>query len=687
MSFLAPLFLIGGLAVAAPIVFHLIRRTTREQTPFSSMMFLTPSPPRITKRSRLEHVLLLFLRCLVLLLLAAGFARPFWTDADESERARGAGRRTLVLVDTSASMRRAGAWEQATKLFDRVLQDAKPGDAVALYAFDHALRAAVSFARLNELPETSREAVLRDGFAGLSPGWGSTRLGSALARAAGLLEELEDEEQNQVPSRVVLISDLQEGSELGELQAFEWPEKYELKLQRVILEHAANAGIQYLPSAAADARAEEVDRVKVRVFNSADAPTDQFRVNWANERGKTIGEPVEVYVPAGQSRVIALERPADATATRVTLQGDLEGFDNDAWIVPPRARTVEVVYVGGEAADEIKAPFFFLRGALPETRDFRFDLRRPTKGAELRPAGLTVVTSELSAADVKRLREFVRQGGVALFAPRDVAGMVAAFQMFEAAPLGIEEVTPPRYALLGEIDFRHPLLAPFADPRFSDFSKIHFWKYRRFPAGSLSNARVLARFDNDDPALVQAPLGEGFALILAACWHPADSQLALSTKFVPLIHSLLDLAGLRSRAPSQHIVGGDVILPFTPDTLFAPDGSERTLAKDGFPTVETPGVYRVRGGTNEARFAVNLDPRESRTDPLAAEELERHGVMLQETGAVASDEAKEARLKNAELEQQQKLWRWLIAAALVILSIEMLMAGRIARRPATEAAA
>ena len=28
MSFLTPLFLVGGLAIALPVVFHLIRRTT-----------------------------------------------------------------------------------------------------------------------------------------------------------------------------------------------------------------------------------------------------------------------------------------------------------------------------------------------------------------------------------------------------------------------------------------------------------------------------------------------------------------------------------------------------------------------------------------------------------------------------------------------------------------------------------
>src|SRR5207249_5352749 len=99
MSFLAPLFLLGALAVALPVIFHLIRRTTREQTVFSSLMFLLPSPPRLTRRSRLEHILLLLLRCLVLCLLALGFARPLFKKATQSDSASGPARRLALLVD------------------------------------------------------------------------------------------------------------------------------------------------------------------------------------------------------------------------------------------------------------------------------------------------------------------------------------------------------------------------------------------------------------------------------------------------------------------------------------------------------------------------------------------------------------------------------------------------------------
>src|SRR5580765_6563202 len=105
MSFLAPLFLLGALAVALPIVFHLIRRTSREKMPFSSLMFLLPTPPRVTRRSRLENIFLLILRCLVLCLLAAGFARPFLQTPVQANLGGAPPSRIVLLVDASASMR------------------------------------------------------------------------------------------------------------------------------------------------------------------------------------------------------------------------------------------------------------------------------------------------------------------------------------------------------------------------------------------------------------------------------------------------------------------------------------------------------------------------------------------------------------------------------------------------------
>ncbi|HEY1489823.1 MAG TPA: BatA domain-containing protein, partial [Verrucomicrobiae bacterium] len=113
MNFLAPWFLLGGLAIAGPVIFHLIRRAARERMPFSSLMFLRPTAPKVTKRRKLEHFWLLLLRCLALLLLATGFARPFLVKDIALPATPSEGRQVVVLIDTSASMRREGLWNKA----------------------------------------------------------------------------------------------------------------------------------------------------------------------------------------------------------------------------------------------------------------------------------------------------------------------------------------------------------------------------------------------------------------------------------------------------------------------------------------------------------------------------------------------------------------------------------------------
>ena len=55
MSLLMPLYIAGLAAISLPLIFHLIRRSPRGQVVFSSLMFLSRSPPRLTRRSRLDQ--------------------------------------------------------------------------------------------------------------------------------------------------------------------------------------------------------------------------------------------------------------------------------------------------------------------------------------------------------------------------------------------------------------------------------------------------------------------------------------------------------------------------------------------------------------------------------------------------------------------------------------------------------
>src|SRR5262249_61725976 len=131
-SCLTPRYRLGALAIAAPIVFHLTRRTPRGEVPFSSLMFLVPSPPRLTRRSRLEHLLLLLLRATVLALLALAFARPFWREAAQLDFGDAERQRIAPLIDTSPSMRRGDLWPKAKSLAQTGIDGLRAGVQLAV---------------------------------------------------------------------------------------------------------------------------------------------------------------------------------------------------------------------------------------------------------------------------------------------------------------------------------------------------------------------------------------------------------------------------------------------------------------------------------------------------------------------------------------------------------------------------
>ena len=698
MSFLAPLFLLGALAIALPVIFHLIRRTTRERTPFSSLMFLLPTPPRLTRRSRLEHILLLLLRAAVLGFLAFGFARPFLKRAIANDPSSAAAVRMVLLVDTSASMRRADLWPNARDKVASLLRRISPADQVAVFTFDRQVNPLVTFDQWNAAPVGERAALATRRLAEISPGWSATHLGNALISAA---EALADPDANPAtgPRRIVLVTDLQEGSRFDQLQGYEWPRGLELSAEILKAKHPGNAGLQ-LVADSDEANRKASPSVRVRVTNTADAQREQFQVGWARPDGRSfVGPPVAVYVPPGQSRIVPVPLPAaEATVDRLILQGDAEDFDNTVFVIPPETARVSVLYLGNDSDKDPRQPLFFLQRAFQETpRQAVQVLPRPAGALLAAPeapaASLVVVADPLSPELARALHDQVAAGKTLLFVIRNAAASATLAWLLGLDGLTLEEARVAGYAMLADIDFRHPLLAPFADPRFSDFTSIHFWQYRRLDASAIPGARLVAKFDTGDPALVEVPLGKGRVFVLTSGWHPADSQLALSTKFVPLLYSLLELSDGAPAAPTGFLVGDPVPLPAetalanVPVTVQAPDGKTLTLAagETNYTQTLVPGIYRVNFARTSKRFAVNLDAAESRTAPLSVEALERLGAPVSHhvPDATAAAERK-VRLQNAELEGRQKLWRWVIVATLAVLLIETWLAGRTARRLALQ---
>ncbi len=694
MSFLAPLFLFGALATALPVVFHLIRRMTRERTTFSSLMFLLPTPPRLTRRSRLEHLLLLVLRCLVLGLLAFGFARPFLKGVVNTNPSSAAPRRTMVLVDTSASMRRANLWAEARDQVASVLRHASPADEVALSTFDRQVRPLVTFDQWQSAAAGERAALVNGKLAATSPGWAATHLGDALIAAAEALADTGGKTRAG-PQKIVLITDLQAGSRLDPLQGYEWPQGVALSVQTVKARHPGNAGLQ-LVTGSDDAVPEAGAGVRVRVSNAADSQREQFTLGWGRADGRGMaGASVTVYVPPGQSRIVPVPAPATGVATdRIVLQGDDEDFDNTVFVVPPETALLRVLYLGRDSETDPRQPLYFLERGFQETRRQIVQVLfrppdAPLPAADAQAAALVVVTDPLPETRAETLHDLVAAGHTLLFALKSDAAAPTLARLCGLARLEAVEARPNNYALLAEIDFRHPLFAPFADPRFSDFTKIHFWKYRRLDAAAIPGARVVASFDSGAPALLEVPVGQGRVLVLTSGWQPDDSQLALSTKFVPLLYSMLDYAGATAPAPEQYFVGDIVPLAAARGadksalTIRVPDGSQLNLdaRETNFSLTMTPGIYSVTSVQPPKRFAVNLDPAESRTAPLPVDELERLGAPIAHpTLTVTREVERKVRLENTEQESRQKLWRWVLVATLAVLLVETWLAGRTARR-------
>lgn len=700
MSFLAPLFMLGALAVAAPVIFHLIRRTTRDRVRFSSLMFLQPTPPRLTKRSRIEHWLLLILRALALALLAAAFARPFWKSPAPPPPATAAGGRTAVLIDVSASLRRDGLWAAAQDKAQAAIAEAAAMHDVALLAFDRGTRSVMSFDDWRSFDPEGREseAVARLGV--LEPGWLGTDLATALSTAAEALVE-GDTEVAGSPRRLVVVSDFQEGSRLDAIQSYDWPKGVEVALAAVAPETPGNAGLQLAAGASEPADAGTESGVRLRVSNTADSARETFQVGWATENGDAFaGSAVDAYVPPGQSRLVTVPWPTGIPSPgRLRLDGDAAAFDNALFAAPPPQTRVTLLHLGQADDGDPRRPLFFLQKALPQSERLAIEVvtpasESPTAADGLTRAGFIVVTEPLAPTLASAVRTQIESGTTALVVLTAPAMADTLSALAGVGSSALEEVTPRTYAMFGEIDFRHPIFAPFADPRFSDFTKIRFQRYRKLDPTALPGARVVARFDSGDPALLEMDAGQGKVVVLAAGWVAADSQLAVSSKFPPLLASILEWSGATRLAAAAYEIGD--VLPRL--ALGAPAGAEvsvRTpsgtvvpLAQDapGFTETTEPGIYTATAGSQSRPVPVNLDPVESRTKPLAEDDFERLGVPMARTAERARAEAAQAALAPAaEAENRQKLWRWFLAAALAVLLLETVLAGRAARRAITPA--
>ncbi|MHC4567518.1 MAG: BatA domain-containing protein [Planctomycetota bacterium] len=85
MSFVNWIFLFGSVAVAGPVIAHLLARPRFRRLPFTMLRFLRTGQVESQSRRKLRDLLILLLRCAIIVLIAMLFARPLLHTSPDPE--------------------------------------------------------------------------------------------------------------------------------------------------------------------------------------------------------------------------------------------------------------------------------------------------------------------------------------------------------------------------------------------------------------------------------------------------------------------------------------------------------------------------------------------------------------------------------------------------------------------------
>lgn len=764
MSFLAPLYAIAALAVLAPILFHLVRKRPKEVTEFSSVIFLDAVPPKFSNRSRLEHLGLLALRIAAFGLLAFAFARPYWNSTSDRNAEPKTRKERLLVIDTSASMRRVGVWEQAVEKAMRVIDEANADDIVAVYSMQETLEPVLSLETARELPLAQRRAAAMKAVQELTPTWCSSNVGVVLSQAADLFGQdgaVEQQGSSDVEDNggsagvlrtIYLVSDLPRDGTLESFQVGVWPGGVQLVPLVCAAAQPGNASAIILPVDALSDEGGELlgqmdGEVRVMLSNSVLSRSERLQLQWLRRSGVPVAETQQEYfIPPGQQQVVRFPLPkgvsaresgsvgpagasedvgTNAAAWVLELSGDEQVFDNRRFYCVERAQDLWVGMIDRVPEIPENSLWYFAK-RVPLSRVFesvKWKLFEPADGIDevrAKEARWWVASHAMTVAQAKALTSSLVEGGHLFWVwDRPADSTVAPSELHqnqleilkewfsedksqrervvgEASARGnvaigsIRESAGSGYALLENLQLTHPVLFSFADSKFNDFSKIRFWNHRVFEPSILEDWNIIGRFDDGSPALLERSLGKGKVTILTSGWQTSESQFALSSKFVPILSGLFDQAYPLPKI-EERLVGVELGASMVVGKLETPSGEAVSVDAASRVRYREPGFYEWYSGAQAISvdsdekversgvvpqhvFSVNLDKRETRTDPMELEEFSRVGVVLDLTNAKEKAIAQNAvshRLAE-ELESRQQGWWWTIVAVLVLATIESL---------------
>ena len=678
LSFLAPLFLVGLAALAIPVLIHLRRRHERREMDFPSLMFLRDIPFRSERRHRIQNRLLLALRILALALLVAAFARPLF-EGDGTATAGVVGPREVVLlVDRSWSMAHGDRWEAATEAADDELAALGPRDRVTLVLFDEGAEAPI-----RSSPEGGRARRLLQA---AEPGDRSTRIEPALRLARSVLET------SRLPRReVVLVTDFQASS---------WSGESDVSLPLGVAFRPVDVGAEEDGWTNATVASVALRRTEAN-GRDAVAPTARILRRGADGGASTVAvlevdgrerERVDLRLEEGATEVefgpVPLpERPVRAV---VRLEADeLPPDDVHRFVLSP-GRSISVLVLEPPRTRDNAS--LYLRRGLELSRDPQIRVDVSSEGwPDDAPDRYDVVILNDRGVDGAEpdLAAFLSAGGGLFWAPGAGSDVTSAPLDTLVTPAGeARDHVRGGELRLGSVDRDHPIFQPFQQSGTGNFAGARFFRTRSLRAAD--SARVVARFDDGSPALLEARAGSGRILAWASTLHTFWTDLPLQPVFVPFLHrSVVHLADRGEATPAYRV--GSVLAAGTGvrddeawSAVRTPEGALLELDDPEAPLVlEEAGFYELLETAEDdagTPVAVNVDPREG---DLARRDVEEVAAAVSpappETETGSATGASTTRVQAEDRERHQGLWRFLLVGTLLFLVGETAVSNRVSR--------
>jgi hypothetical protein len=637
MAFLSPLFLVGALAAAVPILLHMLKREPEARVRFAAVRLLRNAPVEQARHRRLRELLLLALRVTALVLLALAFARPFFASAEEQPPAL-----TVVALDTSLSMSAPGQFERARQLAKDAIARTPARDLAAVVTF-------ADGAQIAAIPTRDRTLVT-SAIDRAAAGPGATRYRAALAAGAELIAGY-----GAGHGAIVVVSDLQESG---------WDAGGRATIPESVRIEVADVGAPP-PNIAVTAIDRSESRLSALVQNASGEARD-VRVRLtvddksAGEAAATVGPNQSAEVPLPISRGFAAVVSVD---DRQGVPGDNRRFailDNAsrpaiAIVTPTGDLTREGFYlqqalaVGGPGAGfdvEGLATTLTAERAEPADKSDRPNLARYA-------AVILTATRGLEAQGRVRLAEYVRQGGGLVVAVSEEIDPVVLSEVLPELKLGLTyeaakgsgSASSAGSIGLAPSDVRHPIFRAFG-ARLAGLGQVRFTR-----AGDLQGScATLARFTNGNPAFVECAVGEGRAIVIASDLNNRGNDFPLHATFVPFMHETMRYLVAGQAAAAEYLIG------------------EGPAAQ-----AQAPGIVTLpeTGNNPGRRVAINVNPAESDPRRLSVADFQSAVVRLKDAPAGGE-------VRHSPEEDRQQIWRYLLMAVMAALLGESLVAARTA---------